>query len=206
MGGRDGVLPFDTAQGGGAVALLVEAPSQSLFVEKLQVRLMYNSKDSLKFRFHIYSYDSVKGIPGEELLSKEIMLPGDKKFGWLRYDLAKHKIALSAKRFCIGFEWIDDRQTREQLLAGLKEWEAWKKEEFKKGNPKVSIEQSGHYKYKGNMMDWPGFSKLPPFAGLMVETGKHEKTTALKTFERKTSFGEWKEISSTLNAVITVSY
>jgi hypothetical protein len=56
------------------------------------------------------------------------------------------------------------------------------------------------------MMDWPGFRELPPFTGLMVETGKLEKSQTLRTFERKTSFGRWNELNSTLNAVVTVSY
>jgi hypothetical protein len=55
-------------------------------------------------------------------------------------------------------------------------------------------------------MTWPGFRKLPPFTGLMIQTGKDEKTMSLKTFERKTSFGQWIEIHSTLNAVVTVKY
>ena len=56
------------------------------------------------------------------------------------------------------------------------------------------------------MMDWPGFKTLPPFTGLMVETGKHSETEKLLTFERKTSFGQWTESPSTLNAVITIVY
>ncbi len=65
---------------------------------------------------------------------------------------------------------------------------------------------SGYYKYHGNMMNWPGFHELPPWTSLMVQSGKNERTKALKTFERKTSFGEWKEKDSTLNAVVQISY
>ncbi|MFZ6013475.1 MAG: carboxypeptidase-like regulatory domain-containing protein, partial [Bacteroidota bacterium] len=83
MGGDDGALPFDTIQGGGAIAILVESPTVPVFVEKLQVRLMYNSKDTLKLRFHLYAYDSVRQLPGRELLSKEIILKENKRFGWL---------------------------------------------------------------------------------------------------------------------------
>jgi hypothetical protein len=56
------------------------------------------------------------------------------------------------------------------------------------------------------MMDWPGFKDLPPFTGLMIESGKTDDTLRLRTFERKTSFGEWKEINATLNVVVTVTY
>lgn len=214
MGGRDGILPFDTIQGGGAVALLVESPRAPVYADKLQVRLMYNSKDTLKFRFHIYAYDSVRESPGEELLNKEIMLKETKRFGWLRFDISKQDIRIDVKRFFIAFEWIDDRHTRETMLKGLRAWEGWKMEEFNNHNEKVerivSKDSDGmervQYKYHGNMMNWPGFKDLPPFSGLMIETGKKEETKKLRTFERKTSFGEWKEVSSTLNAVITVQF
>jgi hypothetical protein len=214
MGGKDGILPFDTIQGGGVVALMVEAPEAPILVDKLQVRLMYNSRDTLKFRFHLYAYDTVNQVPGVELLNKEIILRETKKFGWLRFDLAREMMVISHRRFCIGFEWIDDRNTRTRMLAGLQAWEKWRRNEYEKGNPNVEkVVKPGPdglpqitYKYHGNMMNWPGFKDLPPFTGLMIETGKNSKTQALKTFQRKTSFGKWEEVQSTLNAVITVSY
>ena len=119
---------------------------------------------------------------------------------------------LNQKRVCIGFEWIDERNDRIKMLAGLREWEKWKEFQFNAGNNKVQYlppqddQLYGYYKYHGNMMDWPGFKSLPPFTGLMVESGKKTETKNLRTFERKTSFGEWKEIASTLNAVVTISY
>ncbi len=213
MGGRDGVLPFDTIQGGGAVALLVESPGTPWYADKLQFRLMYNSRDTLKFRFHIYAYDSITNVPGEELLSKEIFLKDTKKFGWVRCDLSQFDIRITERKVLIGFEWIDDRLSRERMLKGLRAWERWKMEQYNNHNQKVERivvhEHAGEtirYKYHGNMMNWPGFRDLPPFTGLMIETGKKKETESLRTFERKTSFGEWKEIPSTLNAVITVRY
>ena len=173
---------------------------------------MYNSKDTLKFRFHIYEFDSVNRKPGRDLLTKEIILTEEKKFGWLRFDLSRENITVSKQKVCIGFEWLDDRQYRIAMLNGLRQWEVWKKEQFDLGNKKVEFispegsEDAGHYKYHGNMMDWPGFTKLPPFSGLMVETGKRSETEALLTFERQTSFGQWTETQSTLNAVITIVY
>jgi hypothetical protein len=211
MGGKDGILPLDTIQGGGAVALLIEAPGNPVYAEKLQVRLMYNSKDTLTLRLHFFDYDSILDCPGTELLAKEILLQENKRFGWLRFDLSKHSIIVNKKKFFIAFEWIDDQQTRSRMLSGLRTWEKWKKEQYVAGNKKVeyiapSADLLPSYKYHGNMMDWPGFKDLPPFTGLMVETGKTAETSALRTFERKTSFGEWNELQSTLNAVITVHY
>lgn len=209
MGGKDGVLPLDTVMGGGAVALLVEAPQAPFYVDKLQVRLMYNSRDTATLRFHIYEYDSIRGRPGKDLLTGEIMLKDDKRFGWMRFDLSNKSIVIDQKQVCIGFEWIDDRQTRIRMLEGLRDWETWKKTEYQKGNKKVEYipeGESGYHKYHGNMMDWPGFRLLPPFTGLMIETGKRAETKNLIMFERKTSFGEWAVVPSTLNAVLTIKY
>ena len=212
MGGKDGILPLDTVMGGGAVALLVEAPRAPFYIEKLQLRLMYNSKDSIKFRFHVYEFDSINRKPGKDLLNREIILTEEKKFGWLRFDLSHENITINNRKICIGFEWIDDRQYRIGMINGLRQWELWKKEQFALGNKKVEYisqkdgDVAGYYKYHGNMMDWPGFKTLPPFTGLMVETGKHSETENLMTFERKTSFGQWTETPSTLNAVITIVY
>jgi hypothetical protein len=214
MGGKDGALPFDTIQGGGAIAMLVEAPASFSEIEKLQVRLMYNSKPTLQFRFHIYAYDSVRQMPGEDLLTKEIILKEDQRFGWLRFDLSYNRVKLNQKKFFIGFEWLDDRTSRNALLKSLRQWEQWRKEQYKAGNKKVersvTKDETGNeviqYKYRGNMMDWPGFKNMPPFTGLMVQTGKSDQKKAYRTFERKTSQGKWKELDSTLNAVVTVQY
>ena len=212
MGGKDGVLPLDTIMGGGAVALLVTSPGIPFNLEKLQVRIMYNSKDTLKLRFHVFEFDSLRQQPGNELLTREIILTENKKFGWLRFDLYKENILLNQRYVCIGFEWIDDRNDRIKMLAGLRDWEKWKESQFNLDNKKVQYippnenQPSGYYKYHGNMMDWPGFKNIPPFTGLMIETGKREETKHLRTFERKTSFGQWQEIESTLNAVITITY
>lgn len=209
MGGKDGVIPLDTIQGGGTVALLLESPSSTNFVDKLQVRLMFNSKDTLKFRLHFFAYDSIRDAPGAELLQDEVMLTEQKRFGWLRYTLVSKDIRINARRFFVGFEWIDTRSMRARMVAGLKEWEGWKRQQYESGNKKVKkriTEGKAAYKYVGDMRDWPGFHQLPPFTGLMVETGKTDQTRKFRTFERKTSFGKWSELNSTLNAVVTISY
>ncbi|GHN00962.1 hypothetical protein WSM22_24510 [Cytophagales bacterium WSM2-2] len=213
MGGNDGVLPFDTIQGGGTIALLVESPSVPFDIEKLQVRLLYNSKETLMLRLHLFTYDTARQIPGEDLLTKEIILKEEKRFGWLRFDLSEYQITLMRKKFFIGFEWIDDRETRNSLLKGLKEWEKWKRDQYNSGNEKVErlvvkTPEGEHeeYKYRANMMNWPGFKSLPPFTGLMVQSGKNGKTVRLKTFERKTSMGKWSELNSTLNVIVTIKY
>jgi len=99
MDGKHGVLPFDTIQGGGAVAVLVKFPSIPFRIEKLQVRLLYNSKDTCKLRLHFYAYDPARNVPTRELLSKEIMLRETQRFGWMRFNLTDYQIVLSENIF-----------------------------------------------------------------------------------------------------------
>ena len=100
------------------------------------------------------------------------------------------------------------------MHIGLRDWNLWKEEQYNLGNSKVELKSDTHpdgtewvyYKYHGNMMNWPGWSQLPPFTGIMVETGKNDKTFGMRTFERRTSFSPWIEKSVTLNAVVVISY
>ena len=214
MKGKDGILPFDTLQGGGAVALLLNAPRKGFYVDKLQFRLMYNSKDTLQFRLHFYAYDAACDCPGEELLHDELILKEQQTYGWVRFNLADQDLFIDANQFFVGLEWIDLRKTRRSMLEGLRDWESWKKQRYEEGDPKVEKIASKHpdgspwtyFKYHGNMMNWRGWNTLPPFTGLMIETGKTKKTASLRTFERKTSFSPWVEKAVTLNAVVVVSY
>ncbi|NJM26488.1 MAG: hypothetical protein HC859_14425 [Bacteroidia bacterium] len=47
-----------------------------------------------------------------------------------------------------------------------------------------TLSDAGHvsFKYHGNMMDWPGWQRRPPFTGLMIQTDEDEKTAAFKNF------------------------
>lgn len=214
MVGKDGVLPFDSITGGGAVSILLEAPASGFYIDKLQYRLLYNSKDTSRFRLHFYELDSVCDCPGSEILTEEIILKGEKRFGWERFDLSDKELFIPLNHVFVGLEWLEDRSSREKMLAGLKEWEEWKRSQYVKGDEKVEKVISSHpngtewvyYKYHGNMMTWPGWDSLPSFTGLMVETGKTEATMNYRTFERKTSFSPWKEKNVTLNLVIQIAY
>jgi hypothetical protein len=210
MKGREGVLPFDTIMGGGTVAILLDPSENVFFIDKLQVRLMYNSKDTATFRLHFYEWDSLGNKPGKELLKREIILRKAKRFGWLNFDLSYYDLVFDNKSIVVGFEWLEDRKQRDSLLIGLKEWSNWKERQYLLGNKKVEMvvkNDSTHYfKYHGNMMNWPGFKSLPPFTGLMVDDKRTSNNKEYRTFERKTSHGQWVELQSTLNAVLTVSY
>ncbi len=214
MKGRDGMLPFDTLAGGGMVAMEVNFPETPVFIEKVMVRLMYNSKDTLRFRFHILVPNAAMDGPGDEILTKEIILEKEQKYGWLRFDMEKYGLETRYKKVYIAFEWMEDRATREKMMEGFKAWEKWKKQEYVRGNSKLERmvlerpdgSKKEYLKYHGNMMNWPGWPNFPPFTGLMVETGKSKKTEKFKTYRKSSVFGPWQEVSNTLNAVVVVAY
>jgi|GEM_PF-3686751 hypothetical protein len=89
MGGREEYFRLIRCKA--AVALLVKSTSIPFRIERLQVRLLYNSKDIFKLHLHFYPYDSVHKVPTHELLSKEIILKETKRFGWLRFNLSGKK-------------------------------------------------------------------------------------------------------------------
>ena len=212
MKGDDGIIPLDVRNGGGEVAILLQAPTAGFYVDEVHFRLMYNSKDTLKFRLHLYSYDSTSNTPGKELLSKNIVLQkNEKRFGWVRFDISEYNVFLRKNSFFLSLEWIDDQSTRERLSSSLRSWEQWKMVEYQNGNVAVELlkKEKGvpiSLKYHGNMMKWEGWNTMPPFTGLMVELGKKDKTRNFRTFEKKNLHAPWEEKELTLNAVVVVSY
>lgn len=210
MGGKDGIIPLEVNQGGAVAALKLEAENVPFLLGKVQFRILYNSKDTLKFRLRLFGYDSINDQPGEELMMQNIILEDQKKFGWVRVDLSDYNIEISEPVVFVGLEWLNNQCEREGLISGLADWERWKNREFNLKNPKIEVIYNSKgkrlLKYHGDMRDWPGFNELPPWTGLMVETGKNAKTNHLKTYQRKVSFGKWQEIESTLNLVATIYY
>jgi len=210
--GREGIVPFDTVAGGSAVAMLIQVGSNPIIIEEVQLRLQYNSKDTTKFRLHFYDYDSLTGKPGEELLTRQITLEEDRRFGWMKWDVSHEQIVIDRNRCFIGFEWLDNPSTLTDFKHGMEAWNRWKKRQYILGNAKVEYipsnggNREGSYKYHGNMMNWPGFDKLPPWTGLMIEQGKDEKTERFFTYQRRMSYGDWHEVNGTLNAVLVFRY
>lgn len=211
VNGKDALVSFDTLQTGGGVAAVLLRPKQQPFlVEGVQVRLAYNSKKDLKFRLHLYAVDTDSLLPSYELLTRDIILSQTKTFGWIRFDLSEYELVIDQPMVYLGIEWIDDLEDRTQLFKDLEEYQLWKQEEYEKGNSKISKEllPDGRtvYQYKGNMMNWPGFHELPPWAALKFQKGVKDKTASFKTVRKANAFAPWDEVDGTLNVVLVVKY
>lgn len=212
MRGEDGTLPVAIAEGGACVTLLLEAPSAPFLIDAVMLRILYNTKDTLQFRLRVFDVDSLD-LPGDEILDQDVMLTGVKKIGWITLDISELMVEIRQTRFHLGIEWLETRSNREALVAALGDWDRWKQEQYKAGDTRVKLDSSVvggkphlSYQYQGNMMNWPGFEKMPPWTGLVVDDKKRSGNTAFRSFQRDYSFGPWYELRSVLNAVVKISY
>jgi len=213
MRGKDGTLPVDSAQGGACATLLLEAPGAPSYIEKVYLRILYNTKDTIRFRLRIFDVDSLTGAPGIDLIEKDVFITEQKRIGWIKADISDLNIEIPKKKFYLGFEWIEDRQNRDSLISSLQDWEKWKQDQYLKGDENavpdtvfIDDKMTISYRYNGNMMNWPGFQKMPPWTGLVVDDEKRSGNEDFVTYERKMSFGKWHKSESVLNAVLVVSY
>ncbi len=217
MKGKNGILPLDSAQGGAAVAYLVEAPptQEEFLLEKIWLRVLYSSEDSFQFRLRLYEVDPADGSPGEELLEQTIFLRASKRIGWEKIDLSPHHIYLKEDTFFVALEWITSRSQRKQIMASLSDWEAWKREQYQKGNAKVELKKAvpdneteavEWYDYKGDMRDWPGFVNMPGLTALVVDDDINKKNQQYRTYFRNQSLDEWKPVPSILNVVVRMKH
>ena len=122
----------------GAVAVLLESPSSTNFVDKLQVRLMYNSKIPWKFRSFLPMIP-LRDAPGTELLQQEVMLTNNKSDSvgsastWLT-----GISALMRSDSLWDLSGLNPCADRANMLAGLRDWERWKgRGKYEAGNKKV---------------------------------------------------------------------
>ncbi len=214
MRGKDGTLPVESSFGGACTTILLESHGAPFLADKVYLRILYNSKDTIRFRLRIYEYDTITGAPGKDLLDKVVIIKGQKRIGWIHMDLSDYAIEIPVKKFYLGFEWIEDRESRAALIASFRDWGEWKEQEYENGNEKVikadsvfvNEQYKYHYRYQGNMMKWPGWDDMPPWTGLVVDDKQRSGNKDFTCFERKASFGVWQRTGSVLNAVLKVSY
>ena len=213
MRGGEGTLPVAESEGGACATLLLEAPEAPFLIDKVYMHILYNTKDSVRFRLRLFDVDSATQQPGKDLMVKDVFVVGKKRIGWMNVDISEHHIEVPVKRFFLGFEWIEDRQTREALISSFQDWAQWKQEQFEAGDDKairdsvvVDGETTYYYRYRGNMIKWPGFDEMPPWTGLVVDDKKRPGNEQFVTYERKMSHGVWRRSESVLNAVVKISY
>jgi len=91
----------------------------------------------MKFRFHIYAYDTLRRSREKSSYQRD-NIERHEKVWWVRCDLAKYDIRINGAEIFIGLEWIDDRQSREKDAHGSTCVGAWKMEQYRNHNEKVT--------------------------------------------------------------------
>lgn len=214
MRGKEGTYPTDSISGGACIAILLKSPEAPFLIDEVWLRILYNSKDTLKFKLRFFAVDSLTGGPGRDLLEKNVIISSTKRIDWIRIDVSDELIDIPEKEFYAGFEWISTYETRKGMMESLLDWHLWKEQQYLKGNEKVTIidtlESGGYrryaYYYNGNMMNWPGWDKMPPFTALKVDDQERAGNKEFHTWERKSSLAPWRRSGSVLNAVLKISY
>lgn len=82
-----------------------------------------------KFNVHIYKYDVVQKIPGEEIVNKNIIVYTEPKFGIgnniVELDVSNYQLTYPESGLVIGLEWIvineNETEIEEDIVIGKKE-------------------------------------------------------------------------------------
>ncbi len=91
---------------GGEIGYIFDLPKNSIQIEKVQVKLNHNY-DTCWLKLHLRDATvSSSGLPGNEVLTKEVVLPATIKYGLLEFDMNWEEIKLPTNRMYVGFELL----------------------------------------------------------------------------------------------------
>lgn len=179
----------DSASAGAAMALLIENKfphfhrklTNPYLLQKAAILIGTNTLSEFKLRLRLLAYDSLTGLPGQDLLNENIIVTSRlQREGWLDIDLAKYGIRIDQPRFFLAFEWILDDNDRRWILNQYKE--------FAVTNPqKVKIDTIVVEGKKIPHVNWRGISVGTSFR---VSTLPYSLTN-YQCFYRTNSQGAW---------------
>lgn len=160
----------DVDYSGSAIAQLIETPFDTTFIH--WVSLGYSSRlVDLKMRIKFLSVDE-KGMPGELLINKEIIVDLPRYDGHQKYNLEDHFLFVTDSRFYVQFEPLILKEDRKNLYKVL----SWA---LKEHPEEVYFDKRGDLIVNSDKVDLP-FTKFKIFGGI-------GNTTYFKT----SSFGKW---------------
>lgn len=191
-----GVLETDTLYSGRSIALLINPKSKKelqfpVYIQKASLRILRNNLPSFRFRIRLNRIDSVTGAPGEDILKKSIIVTSSKRSGWIDFDLsALHQLIDSP--FFITFEQLVDRDDRTKIADGYREY-------IQKYPDKLKIDTVLFEGKKEVVKTLRGGIDLP---GTFIAISKSDQHTS---YERQTSFDDWKKVRGIVTAYATLS-
>lgn len=201
---KGGVLQTDTLYAGRSIALLIDNKEPNIkkgiafpaFIEKARLRIFKNNLKSFKFRVRLNEVDNLTGQPGEDLLTKSIVMQSSMKNGWLEFDLSDLNFEID-NPFFITFEQLLDLTDRTLIANEYTKFLSEHPNKVKFATIEVDGKKEVKQIFKGGGLDLAG-----TFIGIAISKTASEKYTS---YVRETSFGEWKKVRGIVAATVTLS-
>jgi len=102
---------------GWEIGLKIELGDLPVFFKSLHIRVHKNSFDTCLLRLHVRNV--VNELPGNELLTQNIIIPISKKSGWAEIDLSKYQLTFQGN-IILSLEWVDVRGVNKNRLVSVK--------------------------------------------------------------------------------------
>lgn len=201
---KGGVLQTDTLYAGRSVSLLIENTEANIkkgmifpaFIEKAKLRIFRNNLQSFKYRVRLNEVDNLTGQPGQDLLTKSIVIQSSMKNGWLEFDLSDLNFEID-KPFFITFEQLLDLTDRTLITNEYNKFVSEHPNKVQFDTIEVDGRKEVRKILKGGGIDLAG-----TFIGIAVSKTASEQYTS---YVRETSFGEWKKVRGIVAATVTLS-
>ncbi len=189
-----GTMRLDNNKNGGAMALKISYPNTPFKVTRAKLRIRYSSLPSFKVRLRIMNVDEKTGLPGEDILSQNIIQESEITRGWLQFSLADYDLWMYEGSFFLVFEWILDNKDRmlltEQILDHLQN----DPESITASNIQVGEEQVT----EKTISD---FKKGIWFGSLL----KYGNSSEYECYYRLNNLDSWKPSASIITAGVTIT-
>jgi len=201
---KGGVLQTDTLYAGRSTSLLIDIREANgkkettfpAYVEKARLRIFRNNLRSFKFRVRLNEVDSLTGHPGQDLLTKSIVMTSSIRNGWLEFDLSDLNLEID-KPFFVTFEQLLDLTDRTLIADDYNKFLSKHPNKVKLDTIEVNGRKEVRKIFKGNGIDLAG-----TFIGIAISKSASEQHIC---YVRETSFGEWKKVRGIVTATVTLS-
>ena len=201
---KGGVLQTDTLYAGRSTSLLINIREVNgkkeikfpAYIEKARIRIFRNNLKSYKFRVRLNEVDSLTGHPGQDLLTKSIVLESSMRNGWLEFDLSDLNVEID-KPFFLTFEQLLDLTDRTLIADDYNKFLSKHPNKVKFDTIEVNGRKEVRKIFKGGGIDLAG-----TFIGIAISKSASEQYTC---YVRETSFGEWKKVRGIVTATVTLS-
>jgi len=202
-GFNGGVLEADTLYAGRSVSLLIDNKEANIkkgfvfpaFIEKARLRIFRNNLGSFKFRVRLNEVDDVTGYPGQDILTKSIVVESSMRKGWLEFDLSNLNVEID-KPFFLTFEQLLDVADRTLIKNDYDKFRSDHPKKVKFDTVEIDGRKEVRETFKG------GIDLAGTFIG--IATSKTARGQYI-SYVRETSFGEWKKVWGIVTATVTLS-